>query len=127
LQQGALRPIDPLIQALERGGATTGERDDVSAAIALVRDAVDQTIALELIEDRVKLAAVNPQPTPERGLARRPLLGERGEHGEVLPARALLSQRLVDQASGPARDFAATAGRVLSAVAARADAELAGP
>jgi hypothetical protein len=96
LKQSLLRGVDPFVQALEGSRAALRERDDIAAAVVLVADAPDETVALELVEDRVKVAAVDPQPTPERGLARRPLFCERREDGEVLPTRALLCERLTD-------------------------------
>jgi hypothetical protein len=59
-EQRVLRGVDPLVQPLEGGRAARGQRDDVAAAVLLVAGAPDEAVALELVEDCVQVAAVDP-------------------------------------------------------------------
>src|ERR1700694_5284907 len=65
LEQSGLGAIDGLVQTLERGLGVRGVRDQVAAAVLLVADARDEAFALELVEDCVQVAAVDPQPAPQ--------------------------------------------------------------
>ena len=94
LQQSLLCGFHARVEALQRGHARRRELNEVAPAIPLVTDPRDETVALELVENRVQVAAIDPQASSERRLACGALLGERGEHDEMLPARAFLRERV---------------------------------
>ncbi len=91
-QEGVLGGLEALLQALEGGGAGGGEADDLSAPAAGVAAAGDEVVGFHLTKEGVKVAVVDPEAPAELGLARRALLGERGEDREVLAAGSLLRQ-----------------------------------
>ena len=105
--------VDPLVEPLQSCGPARSEPDDVPPPVSLVGYARDEAVGLEFVEDGVEVAAVDPEPASERGLARRPLLCQRGEDGEVLPARAYLRKGGADQAFGLARDLPGQPARQL--------------
>jgi hypothetical protein len=105
-EQRVLRRPHLRLQPLERVGPGRRQAYDVAAAVALVADARHEAVALELVEHRVQVAAIDPQAAAELGLARRALLVE-GEHdSEVLAAVARLAERVGDEAAGIERDLA---------------------
>ena len=124
LEEYFLGRLDLSVKAFQLGCPRWCELHQVAPPVLHVAHTRDQSIVLQLAEDGVEVTAVDPQAPPQSRLAGRALLGQRAQHGEVLPAHSLLGQCVGDQpacvprhlARLPARQLLeALRGRIISA------------
>ena len=118
-EQGFLGRLDAGFETRQDAFAAGRKRDHVAAAVSIVPNALDETVSLELVEDRVEVAAIDPQAAAELGLARGTLLGERCEDREVWPAHAFTRELVTHQPLGPARNLTREPARQLPQAARR--------
>ena len=85
LEQCALRLVDEIVERAQGPGARRRDADRVAATVAAVRAAEGEPVALEIVEDRDDVAAVDAEPARERGLADRPEFFECGKDCVVIP------------------------------------------
>lgn len=97
LKHGILGILDAGVEVLQ--GLTAGGREPnhVAATISLVAGARDEAVTLEVVDNRDHVAAVDRQSAPECCLTSWPLIVERDEHGEVVPADPGRREALADQ------------------------------
>jgi hypothetical protein len=97
LEQGILGILDAGVEPLQGLSAGGRQPNQVAATISLVAGARDEAVTLEVVDDRDHVAAVDRQSAPERRLAGWPLIVERDEHREVVPADSGRREALADQ------------------------------
>ena len=95
-----LRGVDSSVEALQRTGARRRELDEHAPAVVRVAHARDQVVPFELPEQRVHVAAIDQQASPEGGLAGGSPLGEGAQHDEMLAAKTLRRERAGDESGG---------------------------
>ena len=98
-----LHVVDHTIETLEGAQAPARDGDDVATTIGWVGLAPGQSPLDEVVERRHHVAPVDARAAPELGLAARPVLVERRQQPEVVPAQTFGSRRHPSAAPGTGR------------------------